>query len=68
MGAKKHIKAALIDKGLNASQYADLIGMQYQAAANKLSRDNMSFKDAERIADLLNCDIVFIDRESGKQY
>lgn len=68
MGAKKHIKALISDKGISATQYANIIGMSYQAAANKLSRDNMSFKDAEKIADLLGCDIVFIDRESGKKY
>lgn len=68
MGAKKHIKAVLLDNDINMSKYADMLGMEYHAAANKLSRDNMSFKDAEKIADKLNCDIVFVNRDTGKIY
>ncbi len=68
MGASKHIKIAMIEKGIKPGTVADALGMDAQVFYNKVSRDTMKFTDAETIADILGCDIVFVDRETGKRY
>lgn len=68
MGATKHIKMAMTDKDIKPRQLADRLGMIPQTLYNKLSRDSMTFTDAEAIADMLDCDIVLIDRKTGKRY
>lgn len=35
---------------------------------NMLNRDNMTFATVEIMADILGCDIIFKDRETGKEY
>lgn len=35
---------------------------------NMLRRDNMTFATVEVMADILGCDIIFKDRETGKEY
>ena len=69
MGAKKHIKLAMTDKNIKSSEVAEALKIdKIQAFYNKVNRDTMSFKDAEKIANALGCDIVFIDRETKKMY
>lgn len=68
MGASKHIKIAMTDKEKKAGEIAEMIGLPAQTFYNKLSRDTMKFDDVEKIADLLGCDVVLRDRESGKFY
>jgi len=68
MGAAKHIKIAMTDKEIKPRQLADRLGMIPQTLYNKLSRDSMTYTDAEAIADMLDCDIVLIDRKTGKRY
>jgi hypothetical protein len=68
MGVKKKIKIVMIDKNIKTAQLAAGLGINYQSFVNKVNRDSMSYKDAEEIANLLNCDIVFRDRATGKIY
>jgi 23S rRNA C2498 (ribose-2'-O)-methylase RlmM len=68
MGAGKHIKTAMIDKGLKAGEVAERLGDNPQVFYNKMSRDSFKYAEAERIADALGCDIVLRDRETGKIY
>jgi hypothetical protein len=68
MGVKKKIKIVMIDKNIKTAQMAAGLGINYQSFVNKVNRDSMSYKDAEEIANLLNCDIVFRDRATGKIY
>jgi hypothetical protein len=68
MGVKKKIKIVMIDKNIKTAQMAAGLGINYQSFVNKVNRDTMSYKDAEEIANLLNCDIVFRDRATGKIY
>lgn len=35
---------------------------------NMLCRDKMTFATVETMADILGCDIIFKDRETGKEY
>lgn len=68
MGAKKHIKMAMEDKEIKPGKVAELIEMPAQSFYNKINRDSMSFLDVEKIANVLNCDVVLVDRETGRRY
>lgn len=39
-----------------------------QTIYNMLSRDNMKFETVENMAEILGCEIVFRDKETGKIY
>lgn len=69
MSASKHIKTAMINKNIKPGAVADLLGYEKkQSFYNKINRDSMTFEDAEKIADVLGCDIVFIDRQTKQTY
>ena len=83
MGASKHLKMIMLDKGIKTKDFA----LKYQSlprqtngdgkgkekslspniVSNMLYRDNMTFATVEIMADILGCDIVFKDRETGKE-
>lgn len=66
MGLAKNIKIALIDKDMKISELADKIGLDSKVLSVKLSRDSLSGKSLDTIADALDCDIKLIDRTTGK--
>ena len=68
MGASKHIKKAILDKDLSVNDLADMIGKGSNILSNQLWRDTWKFAEVETIAEKLNCEIVFVDKETGKQY
>lgn len=68
MGAAKSIKIMLKVRNTTIREFAKTCDMPTQSLYNKLHRDAMSFDDAERLADLLDFDIVFKDRKTGKEY
>ena len=68
MGGAKHIKLALVDKGLTSKEFAEMAGRPYQTLLSMFSRDTMSFSTVEKFADLLGCDVVLRDRVTGKFY
>lgn len=68
MGASKQIKQVMIEKNIKIAELAAKVGMKPQAFSNKLYRDTMSYTDVEAIAAALDCDIKFVDRESGKEF
>ncbi len=68
MGATKKIKKVLLDKELNQVQLAGLAGKDVQALRNQLYRDNLTYASVEHLCDVLGCDIVFRDRETGRIY
>lgn len=55
MSMKKKIKLLLIEKDMTISQLAVLLGTKPQNLTNKLTRDNFTEKDLQRIAEVLNC-------------
>ena len=67
-GIAKPLKKAMIDKEIKQKEIADILGVSKQTLYNSLSNDNLTFRRAAAIADILNCDIVLIDRETGKIY
>ena len=66
MGLSKNIKMALLDKELKTSDLATLLNIDVKVLSVKLSRDNLSAKSLESIANALNCDIKLVDRQTGK--
>ena len=67
-GIAKPLKTAMLYKGIKQKEIAEQLGISKQTLYNCLSNDNLTFKRACDIADLLQCDIVLIDRETGKIY
>lgn len=68
MIVSKKIKQICIDKDMTQKDLAALYGDVYQTFKNKLSRNKMRFSEVERIMDALECDVVFKDRKTGKEY
>lgn len=66
MGANKHIKAAMVYKGMKSGDVAPLVGKTAANFYNILSRDTMKFAEVEAIADALGCDVVLRDRKTGQ--
>lgn len=67
-GAAKRIRMALLDKGISQIEYAEMLGKDTQSFYNMMNRNAMKFKDVEEMADMLGCDVVFMDRETKKIY
>lgn len=68
MGIAKSIKVAMVDKGIRAKELAEKSGLQTHNVYNSLNKDNMTFERASLLADALGCEIVLIDKETGKIY
>ena len=47
---------------------AEMIGSEKQAFYNTLCRKTMQYNLAVRIADALGCEIVWRDKETGKEF
>lgn len=68
MAGSKIIKQLLIERNMSVSELADQLNIKTQSMSNKLYRDNFSFKELLEIANLLNCDIEFITRDTKKTF
>lgn len=68
MGAAKHIRAIAKDKKVQLGWIGERMNMSPKGFLNKISRDTMTFTDAEKIAEILGCEIIFKDKETGKEY
>lgn len=68
MSGAKIIKQIITEKDLSVKQLAEMLGINAQSMSNKLYRDNFTFEEMGRIADMLNCDIKVIMRDTGKEF
>lgn len=68
MAGSKIIKQLLIERNMSVSELVDQLNIKTQSMSNKLYRDNFSFKELLEIANLLNCDIEFITRDTKKTF
>lgn len=55
MSMSKKIKQLLIEKDISITKLAELLGTKPQNLTNKLSRDNFTERDLQKIAEVLNC-------------
>ena len=68
MGLAKNIKKCLIDKDMKVSDLAGLLDTDVKALSVKLSRDSLSYKSIESIAEALDCDIKLVDKKTNIIY
>ena len=83
MGASKRIKMILLDKDMQIKDLAEKYSQMprimsdgtvreksgsLQTTYNMIAKDNMTFATIETMLNILDCDIVFRDRKTGKLY
>lgn len=64
----KAIKQILIERDMTIKQLAEALEIEHQSMRNKLYRDSFSYEEVIKIADILNCDVKIITRDSGKLF
>jgi transcriptional regulator with XRE-family HTH domain len=64
MAISDKVKALLKLKGKNNQGLADYLGISSQALSNKFYRDSYSGEDLIKIANFLECELVFITGET----
>ena len=55
-------------KGVSVKDLADKIGIKAQSMSTKLLRDSFSYEDVVKIADILDCDVKVVTRDTGKEF
>lgn len=68
MGFSKDIKIVMLNKNIKIAELAERLGVDSKVLSVKLSRNNLNGKSLEQIANALDCDMKFVDRESGKVF
>lgn len=68
MGIAKNIKVAVKDKDMTQKDIAESLGIPLQNLYNQLHRDAFTVRKASQIANVLDCDIVLMDRKTKKIY
>ena len=68
MSASKTIKKIMLDKDISVKELAEKLGCSPQVLSNKLYRDTFSYADYIKIADLLDCDVKTIVRDTKVEY
>lgn len=68
MMVRDKIKQICIDRGITQKKLSEIHGDLYSTFKNKLGRNTMKYAEVEKLMDELNCDIVFVDRETKKVY
>lgn len=68
MGIAKNIKVAAKDKDITQKDIAESLGIPLQNLYNQLHRDAFTVRKASQIANVLDCDIVLMDRDTKKIY
>lgn len=68
MAGAKVIKQILIERDMTIKQLADALEIEHQSMRNKLYRDHFTYEEVVKIADILNCDVKIITRDSGKEF
>lgn len=68
MSATKEIKKVMLEKGIKSGRLAELLQVDTAMFYNRLTRDTWKYDDVVKIADVLGCDLKFVDKENGKIY
>jgi len=69
MGASAKIRMILIKRNMKIKDLAERLGYKQSNFSNKLTEDNFSEKDLQRIAEVLNCDYdsIFTLKDTGEK-
>ncbi len=68
MSASKTIKKIMLDKNISVKELAEKLNIKPQVLSNKLYRDTFTYNDYVKIANILNCDVKTISRDSNIEY
>lgn len=68
MAASRIIKQIMIERDVSVKDLAKKLGILPQSMSNKLYRDNFSFDEVVAIANILECDVNIITRDTGKVF
>jgi DNA-binding Xre family transcriptional regulator len=68
MSASKKIKQILIERNMALKDLADKLNITPQNLSNKFFRDTFSYKEYEKIMDILGCDVKTIMRDTQKEF
>lgn len=68
MAGKHIIKKILLEKKILAKDFAGELGTTPEKFSGKMHRDKFTFEEMIDIADKLNCDIVVVDRDTGRTF
>lgn len=68
MGASKAIRQIMTERNVSVKELAELLHINSQSMSNKLYRDSFSYDEVVQIADLLQCDVRIITRDSRKEF
>ena len=68
MSGSKTIKKIMLDKNISVKELAEKLNMKPQVLSNKLYRDTFTYNDYVKIANILNCDVKTISRDSNIEY
>ena len=68
MGAGKVIKHLLLERKMSIKELAEKMNIIPQSMSNKIYRDTFSYEEIVKIADILNCDVKIITRDTKKEF
>ena len=68
MAANTIIRHILLERGLSVKELAEKLGIETQSMNNKLYRNTFSYAEFEKIADILDCDVRVVTRDTGKEF
>lgn len=68
MGAAERLRAIAKDKKILVANMASHMGLAPQTLYNKMTRNTMKYNEVEDLAEYLGCEIIFRDKETGKEY
>ena len=68
IGASKVIKQLMQEKNISVKYLAEKLEINSQSMSNKLYRDTFTYDEVIDIANLLNCDVKIIMRDTGKEF
>lgn len=66
MAIKNQVKALLATKGITMTQLIEMLNATYQREdtlanlSKKLNKDTLKYREAEEIAEVLDCEIQFV--------
>lgn len=68
INTSKIIRQIMQEKQITVRELASLLKIKPQSLSNKLYRNNFSYKDVVIIANLLDCDVKIITRDTKKEF
>jgi len=62
------IKQLMREKGIKQKDLADELSVTFQRVSTLLKQDNIEVDNAKRILEVLGCELIVSDKETGESY